>query len=664
MARSMRTALRLTSAAATPLRASVLRPQLSVVVHQRQLASLSEKFMPPFTTLAELMEAANERYSDRTAAGIKTDGEYKYMTYGQVYDQVVACRGALAALGVGKGDKVAIISRNRIEWVLSAYAGYSLGAVHVPMYEQQQLKDWEYICQDSGAKVLITSTVDIYNTVKAFPGSVGQVERVLCCDLPADHPDSFQAHLAHGREHPAEPVAVAPEDLATLIYTSGTTGTPKGVMLSHNNLCFTVKATLDHARDERTMAVTKDDRSLAFLPWAHSYGQTCELHSGIAIGGSMGIAAGAPGDVQELLLNISEVQPTILFSVPTLFNKVYDGFNTRLAQESDFKRRLMTHALDVGNSVRLCKAEGRGVGPMLALQHAVLDRVVLSKIRERFGGKLRCAFTAGAPVPVEVLEFMESIGISMGEGYGLTETSPVVSVTTHDPAVRINGTVGSVLPGVRVKLMMGGIEQVGDGAEGELWVSGANVMQGYWNRPAETAEVFVDEADGTRWFRTGDLATLLHGEHIKITGRIKEQFKLENGKYVVPAPIEAAICLNRFVAQAVIWGDGKPHNVAVLVPDYLAVAEHLGLENDPAALKDHPAVAQLLEEQVLGELASRGIKKYEWPKKWIVLDEPFSAANEMLTPKLSVRKPNVIKAYRDRLEALYRTDKVEEELVA
>ena len=259
---------------------------------------LSETIAVPFNTLHDLMANASERYAERPALGVKTDGEYQYLTYAEVGQKIEAFRGALAALGVGKGDKVAIISRNRLEWVVTAYAGYGLGAVNVPMYEQQKPSDWEYILQDSGAKVLIASTTEIYDKVKGYAGTHGGVESVLCCDLPEGDPAAFATHLAGAAARPAHPPLgsdqLAPDDLATLIYTSGTTGQPKGVMLSHRNICSNVKNTVDHSSEARPTQgiVNWDDRSVAFLPWAHSYGQTCELHTGMAVGASTAIAAG------------------------------------------------------------------------------------------------------------------------------------------------------------------------------------------------------------------------------------------------------------------------------------------------------------------------------------------------------------------------------------
>ena len=402
-----------------------------------------------------------------------------------------------------------------------------------------------------------------------------------------------------------------------------------------------------------------DDRSLAFLPWAHSYGQTCELNCGIALGASTGICAGAPGDSAELLGNIAAVKPTVLFSVPTLFKKLYDGVHAKIAAEqSPLKKFLMTHALSVGAQVQAHAAAGTHPGAWLSWQHKMLDKAVLTKMREPLGGNLRMAIVAGAPTPVTVVQFIESLGVSMTEGYGLTETSPALTTTYPDPRDKKTGTVGRVLPRTRIKLVSSETGEDVDamsGAEGELWASGPQVMQGYWNKPEATAEVIVVDDEGTRWFRTGDLATLVEGAHVAITGRAKDLYKLENGKYVAPAPIEEALTLHRLVDNAVLYGNGKPHNVAVIVPAYAALAAELGLSDwyDPAELCANPKAADLMERLLPAAMEAHGIKKYEMPKKYLLVPEPFSAENEMLTPKLSVRKPNVIKAYKKQLDALY-----------
>jgi len=241
----------------------------------------------------------------------------------------------------------------------------------------------------------------------------------------------------------------------------------------------------------------------------------------------------------------------------------------------------------------------------------------------------------------------------MVEGYGLTETSPVISTTCPDPGVCPAGSVGFALPGVDVKLMMDGVEVEG---EGELWCSGPNVMQGYWQKPDETAEVMVVEADGKQWFRTGDVATIMNDGNIKITGRIKEQYKLENGKYVAPAPIEGAMVLNKVVAQCILYGDAKPFNVAGIVPDFEVVAKELGLEGpdaEPTSICANPLVQDFVSAEVDAELASRDVAKFARPKRYLLIAEPFTAQNEMLTPKLSIRKPAVLRVYKDAFDGLY-----------
>jgi len=611
----------------------------------------SETHLPVFNTLSELMTNASTRYGPQPCLGVKKDGKYSFMTYEEVGTMVDQCRAGLAALGLERGDSLGIISRNRLEWVLTAYGGYGLGLVHVPMYEQQKEEDWKYIVEDSDTKVLIASTEEIYHKVKAFEGTIGHCRRVFCCDLPDEHPDSFATLMRLGEGQNVPRIDIGPSELATLIYTSGTTGKPKGVMLAHSNLVSNVKAQVDHAPGEQ-MFVSPEDRSVAFLPWAHSYGQTCELHAGLALGASTAIAAGAPGDVPELLSNIQEIRPTLLFSVPTLFKKVYDGVHKRLDEETGVKKVLMQRAIDVSEKMREARATNTPVSPWLQFQHRMLDRLVLSKFRAPFGGRLRLAVVAGAPTPVPVLHFMESLGVDMIEGYGLTETSPVVAITWPNPEDRVSGSVGRVIPGVDVRIVNDG-KDVAPGGEGEVWVSGPNVLQGYWKQPEATAEVFEHCEERKRWFRTGDLGCLVDETHLKITGRIKEQYKLENGKYVAPAPIEAAFLLNRFFAQCVLFGDGKPHNVLIVVPEFAAIAEELDIPEDPATMVQNPQVVQLLEQQMASVIEIKDIKKYEAPKKMLLLSEPFSAANEMLTPKLSVRKPNVIKAYRDQLEELY-----------
>jgi len=299
----------------------------------------------------------------------------------------------------------------------------------------------------------------------------------------------------------------------------------------------------------------------------------------------------------------------------------------------------------------------------------VLDKLVLSKVREKMGGRIKISWVGGAATGLDVLRFFDNIGVPICEGYGLTETSPLVAVNSPDPRARRLGTVGVPLDGVEVKVMLDGREMPA-GLEGEVCVSGDNVMVGYKGNPEATAEVIFYHTDGRRYFRTGDLGALTEDGCLKITGRLKEQYKLENGKYVVPGPIEAALQGSRYVTQAVLYGDNRPYNVVLVVPDWLLVAdwaaEHVPAADLPAgapaaALAQHPSVRNLISTELQAACAEAGVKKYEVPRRWLLLEEGFTAERGMLTPKMSVKRHVVFKEYMPRIEALYGADSDEDE---
>ena len=650
--------------------------------------ALSTQRYPEFETLAALGEKNLDAYADANALAVKgADGVWNWSTYGELGARARAMRGALRALGVAPGDNVAVISKNRPEWAVGAYATYGVGAAWVPMYEQQRPKEWEYILRDSGATVVFASRRDIYESVAELAGRCPDVRHVVCFEDAADGADdgaSLAALLARSAAAGAD-CALAPvaaRDRATLIYTSGTTGNPKGVELTHENICSNIKASLDAMPewffDRRAFGAP---RSLCFLPWAHSYGQTCELHSGMATGGEMYLAT----DVSTVAAELQDARPNFLLSVPTLYKKVYDGFSAQVAQMSPAKQRLARAAVAVADRVKEAEFRGERAALLDRAQHAVLDRLVLSKVRAKFGGELQrgVAYAAGAATPPEVMKFVRACGITICQGYGLSETAPVVAAESPEPAERVFGSVGRVLDGVRVKVVDADGAELAAGGEGELWVAGPNVMRGYWNNADATAEVIVEEppsatsATTTRWFRTGDLCELVYKDDdaaganpfIVYKGRAKEQYKLENGKYVAPVPIEDALCLSRFIAQAIVNGADRPHNIALLVPDWEQVGawakEHLGVDA-PCALvapfeygpPEHvrtlarlPELETLLEGEVASTCAS--IKRYEVPKAWHVLEQGFCASRGMLTPKLSIKRPVVLKEYAAEMAALY-----------
>lgn len=594
-----------------------------------------------FTDLVEMQQVACERFASNPLFGTKRDGKWDWLSYGDFAKMVDDFRGALAARGVTAGDRVAVISNNRVEWAVGAFATFSLGAWYIPTYEATLPKEWKFILEDSGAKLVLAATDSIYETIKGFIGEVENLEGVIGFELADSHEDSFASALKVGSSSPAAPINPSEGDIACLIYTSGTTGKPKGVKLSHGNIVSNVNAVHD------IFPMDREDRSLSFLPWAHSFGQTCELHCLMSMGAAIGIAEGVP----QLIDNLAEVKPTLLFSVPRIFNRIYDGLQKRMAEESPVKRFLFEKGIDVASRRRQLEEEGKR-SPLLDLQHRFFDKLVFSKVRERFGGQLKYAFSGGAALSKEVAEFIDDMGILVFEGYGLTETSPIA--TANRPGARKIGTIGKPIPEVEIYICDEHQQKLPVGKEGEIVVVGPNVMQGYYNRPEATEEV-IFELDGKRAFRTGDMGRISNDGFVSIVGRFKEQYKLENGKYVSPAPLEEQLQLSGMIGQVCIYGFNKPYNVALIVPDFEALEKWAKEENiadtSIQALAKNPKVIKKYEEEI--DRYGSEFKNYEKPRKVMLLTEEFSTDNEMLTPSLKLKRRNVIAAFEEQIEALY-----------
>jgi long-chain acyl-CoA synthetase len=367
----------------------------------------------------------------------------------------------------------------------------------------------------------------------------------------------------------------------------------------------------------------------------------------------MGICRGIPHILDDLQL----VKPTLLYAVPTLYKRVHDGVINKMQEASPIQRSLMRTALRLGKANAAhanAAADGRGgevppLGWIDGMKFQVLDDVVLSKIRDRFGGNLRAGFVAGAACPKEIVEFMDAVGIPICEGYGLTETSPVIALSVLSR--RKAGSVGRVIGGVDVWIVDSEGKALGPGQEGEICCSGPNVMKGYHNNPEATQEVITPAPDGkSKMFHTGDLGKLDHDGFLSITGRLKEQYKLENGKYVCPTPIEEAIGMSRFVSQVVVCGANRPHNVALVVPDWPAIQSELGLDGSEEELVNNDQVKGLISAEI--KLNCYNVKKFEVPKDFLIVS-PFTAANNMVTPKMSIRRHVVIKTYGDLISDLY-----------
>ncbi len=591
-----------------------------------------------FQTLVDVYESSIKSYPTRQLFGTKKNDVWVWTTYAEFGKMVEKLRGGLASLGLKKGDRIAIISNNRVEWAVFAYAAFGLGLSFVPMYEAQHDKEWEFIVKDCEAKALVVASEAIFERTKPLLKSVPSLKHLIClaggASLITDQTSTFPSLLESGKEAPLlYPTKV---DVACIIYTSGTTGNPKGVVLSHGNLASNINAVHD------IFPMDREDRSLSFLPWAHSFGQTCELHALFSMGASMAICEA----VDKILENLAEVKPTLLFSVPRIFNKIYAAVQKQIAARPKAIQKLVEEAL------KATAKEREGVRLSLK-EHAVVtltDKLVFSKVRARFGGRLRYAFSGGAAISREVAEFIDSLGITVYEGYGLTETSPIS--TSNCPGLRRIGSVGRAIPDVRIEIdTTHGKSEKNGYAEGEIVVYGPNVMVGYHNRPDENVAAFTKDGG----FRTGDMGYVDAIGFLYITGRIKEQYKLENGKYVVPTPLEEALKLSPFVSNVMVYGDNKPFNVALIVANTDALRDWATKNGVDAAITENLLQNARVRDLYKGEVEkfSGEFKGFESVTSFALIADDFTTENGMLTPSLKLKRRKVMEAHGPLIESLY-----------
>jgi long-chain acyl-CoA synthetase len=595
--------------------------------------------VPQYRNLCDLLQRSVKKYAANPFLGTRqSDGSWEFITYREFGVMVDRFRAGLASLGVEPGDRVAIIADNRVEWAVTAHATYSLGALICPMYQKQNKKDWEYIIRDSGAKVLVVANTDIAKRTLPFVDEIDFLKHVIDMEGPASDEGSYAGLLVKGAASPVPAADPEPDDVCGFIYTSGTTGNPKGVLLTHRNITSNAEGA------QTIFPLEESDRTLSFLPWAHSFGQTVELHCGTGYGISLALC----DDTTRLVEYLGEVKPTLLFAVPRIFNKIYDGLHKKMAAESAFKQRMFKSAVSAAQRKRALDLEGKRSG-FLNFKLKILDKLVFSKVRARLGGRLRYAFSGGAAISREVAEFIDDTGILVYEGYGLSETSPMA--TANCPGHRKIGSTGKALPHVEVIIDTGAVSgTMGD--QGEILVKGPNVMKGYHNLPDKTAEVMRE--DGA--FRTGDLGRLDSEGFLFITGRIKEQYKLENGKYVVPSPLEEQLQLSGFISQVLVFGDNKSHNVALIVPDEVALkkfAAEKGISGELADLFKNDQVRALYKAE-LDHYGQEVFKGFERVRAFDFIAEEFSTENDMLTPTMKLKRRNVIKAYQHLLDALFK----------
>ena len=587
---------------------------------------------PIATSLVTMLARSVRKHGARPLFGSRSEQGWSWMSYAEFAQRVDALRAGLASLGVAHGDRVAVISRNRVEWAVGFYAAVGLGAAFVPMYEAQVERDWQHILADSGASVCLVSGAVVGSRVAAVVRDVPGVKHVVDLDAPVTDAHGYLGLIEWGKSHPVAAVTPDGNDLAEIVYTSGTTGRPKGVRLTHANIVSNVDAVV------QVLPVSEEDRSLAFLPWAHVFGAD-ELHGIIYMGASMGICDA----VDEIARDLPEIRPTLLFAVPRIWNRVHQGVRHTLSEQAGVVRGIFERGT---RALRRSK-KGERLSTTESLELALAKRLVLKKIRERFGGRVRYAVSSAAALSPDVAEFIDDLGIVVLEAYGLTESS--ACATINRPAERRIGSVGKPIPGVRIGLdhdVPGG-----DANVGEIVIYGHGVMAGYHNMPEETRKTLTDDGG----LRTGDLGRFDDDGFLYVTGRLKELYKLENGKYVSPAALEEQLTLSPYIDQAFIYGANKPHNVALVVPNrqaLIAWAHQHGVDAPTSGLlAADPLLRPVFEAEL--EAACRDFRGYERVKAFALIDEPFSTDNGLLTPTLKVRRSEVLKRYLPVLDSLY-----------
>lgn len=602
---------------------------------QEQITQLDKYFYPP-RNLVDLFEGSAAKWADRPAIGQKDPKTRKYVwtTYRGLAQRIDNLRGALHKLGLNKGETVGVILSNSVEWFVIENATHGLGGRFIPMYEKELEKKWQYMIKDSSVKFLFVANETILNKVKAFAAECPELKDIFV--VYGEGEKSLPAMEKMGSGSPVPSYKPHWSEVAVIIYTSGTTGDPKGVILSHGNLTHCSQSGYNVYPELNETSV-----ALSILPWAHSYAISAELHNFLQFGGSIGIME----SLDTLPDDFLAVRPTHLMSVPRVFNKIYNGIKMMMDEEGGIKKKLFDSA---------CAEAKRCRDKKKSLKLIILDKLVFSKIRARFGGRLIGSLTASAVMNLDIALFFKDIGVKIFDCYGLSETSPAITMNSPMWGNKI-GSVGKPLMDMHVKFDR---SRTGpDSPDGEILVYGAHIMLGYLNKPEQTAAIMTpDTWNGFPGIRTGDLGRFDEDGFLYVTGRYKDEYKLSNGKYVHPESIETDMKLVPHIANAFVYGDGKEYNAAILVPDFITIKKDHRMAKwaamEPAEMITKEDFKDFLIREVNAHM-EKTFAHYEIPKKYVIIDQDFSLENGMLTQTLKVIRGGVMKKYGDMLNRLY-----------
>jgi len=586
-------------------------------------------------TLVDVFTGIARDHKRPDTLNYKSDGRWVSVSSDELLARARRIAAGLHAIGVHRGDRVALLSESRVEWTLTDAGSIFAGTIDVPIYATLTPPQVRYILNDSGACVLFLPNREKFVELKDALGECPQVKHVIFFEKGGEGMTLAELE-ERGRElEQREPghidhsvVQTQPDDLATIIYTSGTTGEPKGVMLTHSNLVSNLIDSSGHHD------FGEQDTALSVLPLSHVFEREAMymyLHKGMAVYFAESLQTVGP--------NLREVSPTVLVGVPRIFEKIYQRIREAAAERGKVSVALLAWSLSVAREYAELVLAHRPVPASLKFKHSIASKLVFSKWQRAFGGKMRLLVSGGAALSEELSYVYFGAGIPIVQGYGLTETSPVITTSSIDE-IR-PGTVGKAIPNVEIRIA----------EDGEIEVRGPNVMRGYYNKPEETRAVFT--SDG--WFKTGDVGALDKDGFLRITDRKKELFKTSGGKYIAPQPIESAIKGSRFVNQVVLIGAERKFPAALIVPVWEQLESYCKLKGISVAsrseLCSHPRIIDLIQRQI--DALTPNLAKYERIKKIALLENEFTIEGGELTPTLKVKRRVIDEKYRDVIERLY-----------
>ncbi len=591
-------------------------------------------------TIPELFLHAVRDHERPDALNFKKDDKWEAISSHELLERIESIALGLYSIGLRKGDKAAIIAANSPEWTLTDAGCQFSGVIDVPLYTTLAAQSVAYIIKDSGAKILIVQDKVSYDRIAKELTDCPSIEKLVFFDMnevEAANAISLKELTALGEHLRSEDPsliarltgAVDSNDIATLIYTSGTTGEPKGVMLTHTNIVSNV---IDAGEN---YVFSEDDVPLSVLPLSHIFERSAMYLYILS-----GMAVYYAESVEKAPDNLREVRPTIFVGVPRIFEKVYARAKLKATQAGRVSEVIFDWAIDVAQEYALCLEDRKSIPPLLGVKHAIADKAVYSKFREFFGGRLRACITGGAALTDDIYLIFTGAGISIYQGYGLTETSPVI--TSSNPAGVKVKTVGKPIRNMQVRIA----------ADGEIETTGPGVMLGYYNKPEATREAFTED----EWFKTGDIGDLDEEGYLCITDRKKELFKTSAGKYIAPSPIEQMIRSSRFVNQAVLVGSERKFAAALIVPNFEQLESYAKIKGldlkTPKEFCESPKIIDLLERQI--DEATQNLSRHEKVKKIALLENEFTLDGGELTPTLKIKRRILNEKYKHVIDKIYK----------